>query len=212
MLCWTELVRENMWKETASEESINKTVAVLTANGVTVVVVENAEKAKEKAKDLISKDGEVMIMVSTTLETIGINDDWLKENGFGSVKDKLKSMDREKDNRQMQQIGAAPEYAIGSVHAVTEKGEILVASNTGSQLPAYASGADKVIWVVGTQKIVANFDEAMKRIYEYCLPLEDARARKAYGSGSGVNKILIVNKEKREGRLHMILVKEMLGF
>lgn len=201
-----------MWKELASDEVINKTIAALGANGTTSVVVENGDLVKEKIKELIPKDSEVMVMVSTTLETIGINDDWLKENGMKSVKDRLKSMDREKDNRQMQQIGSAPECAIGSVHAVTEKGEVLVASNTGSQLPAYANGADKVIWVVGTQKIVGNFDEAMKRIYEYCLPLEDARAKEAYGSGSAVNKMLVINKEKRENRLYMILVKEVLGF
>lgn len=101
---------------------------------------------------------------------------------------------------------------MGSVHAVTQDGHILIASNSGSQLPAYAYSAAHVIWVVGTQKIVKNIEEGMKRIYEYCLPLEDARAQKAYGVGSAVNKLLIVNVEKVPGRITIILVKEKLGF
>lgn len=43
-------------------------------------------------------------------------------------------------------------------------------------------------------------------------PLEDLRAREAYGIGSGINKVLIVNREVVPGRITVILVKEKLGF
>lgn len=113
----------------------------------------------------------------------------------------------------MQRLGATPEWVLGSVHAVTETGEALIASNTGSQLPAYAFGVGKVIWVVGTQKIVKDREEGLGRIYEHSLPLESERAKKAYGvPGSAVNKILIVNREVQPGRITMILVNERLGF
>ena len=112
----------------------------------------------------------------------------------------------------MQKLGAAPEWVVGSVHAVTEEGAVLIASASGSQLPAYAFGSSHVIWVVGAQKLVKNFDEGIKRLYEYSFPLEDERARKVYGMGSGVNKILVINKEWMEGRITMIIVKEKLGF
>ncbi len=99
------------------------------------------------------------------------------------------------------------------MHAVTEDGKVLIASNSGSQLPAYAYGSGHVIWVVGAQKIVKNLDEGIKRIYEHSLPLESERARKAYGvPGSAVNKLLIINKEIIPGRITMILTKEKLGF
>ncbi len=88
----------------------------------------------------------------------------------------------------------------------------MIASASGSQLPAYAYGAGQVIWVVGAQKIVQDLDDGFRRIYDYVLPLEDARARKAYGVGSGVNKLLIINQEKDPSRLKLILVRQKLGF
>jgi len=89
---------------------------------------------------------------------------------------------------------------------------VMIASATGSQLPAYVYGSSHVIWIVGSQKIVKDMEEGLKRIYEYVFPLENERAMKAYGMGSGVNKLLIVNKEVSLGRITIIIVKEKLGF
>jgi hypothetical protein len=97
------------------------------------------------------------------------------------------------------------------VHAVTQDGKVLVASNTGSQLSSYANAAAHVIWVVGTQKIVRDLDDGLRRIYEHSLPLENERAKKAYGMESAVNKILIVNRDT-PGRISMVLVKQAVGF
>ncbi len=122
-------------------------------------------------------------------------------------------MDKSKQGKEMQMLGAAPEYAVGSVHAVTEDGKVLIASATGSQLPAYVYGSKKVIWVVGTQKIVKNTDDGIKRIYEHTLPLESERAKKAYGvSGSFVAKLLLINKEFEKDRIHLIFVNESIGY
>jgi hypothetical protein len=110
-------------------------------------------------------------------------------------------------------MGAAPEYVVGNVHAVTQDGKIIVASNSGSQLPAYTYGSSKVIWVVGTQKITKNLDSGMKRIYEYVFPLESERAHKAYGvPKSFVSKLFILNKEQTPTRITIILVQESLDF
>ena len=121
-------------------------------------------------------------------------------------------MDQKIQGAEMKKLGAAPEWAIGSVHAVTEDGKVVVASATGSQLPAYAYGSLHVLWIVGAQKIVKDMNEATKRVYEYVLPLESERAMKAYGMGSNVNKELIFNKEVTPGRITMIIVKEKIGF
>jgi hypothetical protein len=95
---------------------------------------------------------------------------------------------------------------------VTETGQVIIASKTGSQLAGYVAGAAHVIWVVGTQKIVPTLEDGMERIEEYTLPLENARALKVYGASSSINKLLIVNKEYMPGRTTMVLVKEKLGF
>ncbi len=195
----------------ASKQSVDKTIAALKANGIEAVFVSTGAEAKKKALEMIPKGAEIMNMTSVTLDTVGLADEVNKSDKFNSVRAKL--TDEKVSAREKKRLGAAPEWVVGSVHAVTENGEVLVASNSGSQLPAYAYGADKVIWVVGTQKIVKNLEEGKKRIYEYVLPLESERAKKAYGvPGSFVSKLLVFNKEVQPGRITVIFVGEVLGF
>lgn len=201
------------WDKLASKQTIQNTVKALERSGIEVVVVNSGTEAKRKVLELIPEGSEVITMTSVTLNTIGLSEEINKADGkLKPVRDKLYAMNRNTQAQEINRLGAAPEFAVGSIHAVTESGHVLIASATGSQLPAYVYGASKVIWVVGTQKIVKNTDEGMKRIYEYVFPLEDERAKKAYGMGSGVNKLLIVNKEIAPGRITLILVKERLGF
>lgn len=201
------------WSELASNELIAKTIEALKTNGINAIAVNNKEEAKKKVLELLPQGSEVMNMSSLTIDTLGLPKEIQESGIYDSVKNKLAKMDRKTQGLEMQRIGAAPEYAVGSVHAITADGKLLIASNSGSQLPAYAYGASHVIWVVGTQKIVKNVDQGVKRIYEYVLPLESERVKKAYGmERSNVSKMLIINKENTEGRLTLILVKEKLGF
>jgi len=202
------------WDRLADEKTIENTVAALKANGIDAQVAENRQEAKRKVLELIPESSEAMTMTSVTLDIIGLSEEINKaDSRFRPLRDKLYAMDRNTQVQEMNRLGAAPEFVVGSVHAVTEDGYVLIASNTGSQLPAYSFGALHVIWVVGAQKIVKNTDEGIKRIYEHSLPLESERAKKAYGvPGSAVNKILIINQEVQPGRIKLILVKEKLGF
>lgn len=204
----------NNWNTLTTDESIQKTIEALKANGINAMVVENGQEAKEKVLGLIPQGAEVMNMTSITLDTIGIAKEINESGKYNSARNKLSKMDREAQGLEMQRIGAVMEYAVGSIHAVTEDGKVIIASNSGSQLPAYVYGASHVIWVVGTQKITKNVEEGTKRIYEYVLPLESKRANKAYNitTGSNVSKLLIINRENIEGRMTLILVKEKLGF
>jgi hypothetical protein len=176
--------------------------------------VENGEAAKKKVLELVPKGAEVMAMTSVTLQTIGVTQAIDESGDYNSVRNQLNKLDRATQNLEMQKLGAAPEYALGSVHAVTEDGKVMIASNTGSQLPAYAYGSAHVIWVVGAQKIVKDLDAGFQRIYEHILPLESVRLNKQYNinTGSFVSKVLIVNREFIKGRVTMIIVKEPLGF
>ncbi len=203
----------NNWNNVVSDEQINKTVEALKANNINAVVVESANEAREYVLNLVPKKSEVMTMTSVTLDKVGLVEALNESGEYDSVKQKLSSLNRETDSRKMQQIGAAPEWAIGSVHAVTEDGKVVIASNSGSQLPGYAYGADNVVWVVGAQKLVSDLNSAMERLNEYVLPLESERARKAYGvEGSFVSKLLIFNREPRPNRITMVIVKESLGY
>lgn len=204
------------WDTLANDDAIEKTINALSANGIDAIVVNDKEAAKKKVLEILPKKSEVMTMTSVTLEETGIAEAVNDSGEYDSVKNKLMKLDREKDGDTMQKLGAAPQWTLGSVHAVTEDGKVVVASMTGSQLPAYAYGSGHVIWVVSTQKIVNTIDDAMKRIYDYVLPLETKRARVAYGLpdtfNSNVSKMLIINKEVTPKRLTIIFVKEKLGF
>ncbi len=201
------------WDTLTDDATIAKTIGALKENGIDAFVVANGPAAIEKVLAVIPSGAEVMTMSSVTLDTIGLSKELNESGRYQAVRGKLNAMDRITQRVPMLKLGAAPEWTVGSANAVTQDGNILIASATGSQLPAYAYSSAHVIWVVGTQKIVATTEEGIKRIYEYVLPLESERARKAYGTaGSAVNKLLIINKEVVPGRLTVIFVKEKLGF
>lgn len=201
------------FSKVVARDKINKTIEALKKNGINAEFVENSQQAKERVLSIVPKGAKVMNMTSATIDAIGVAQVIGESGEYEALRTKLYSLNKEKDVQEMQEIGAAPEWTVGSVHAVTEEGKVVVASATGSQLPAYAYGSQHVIWVVGGQKIVPNLEAAFKRIEEYTLPLESERAKKAYGvAGSAINKILIINHEVNPQRLTMIIVNEALGF
>lgn len=194
-----------------SDEQLEKVMAALRVNGIDAVVVDSGVAAKEYVQSLIPKGAEVMTMTSVTLDQTGISDLINKSGEYKANREIMWSQEATLDEKK--RAGNLADWTVGSVHAITEDGQVLIASNTGSQLPAYAYSSDHVVWVVGIQKIVKNLDEGMKRIYEYVLPLESERARKAYGvAGSYVSKLLVFNREPRLGRITVLFVKEVLGY
>lgn len=201
------------WNTLASQEQIDKTISALTANGIHVAMVDTKEAAHEAVVALIPSGAEVMTMTSVTLEETGISQTLNDTAKYNPSRDRLYSLDKATQGKEMNVLGSTSEWTVGSVHAVTEQGEVVIASNTGSQLPAYAYASPHIVLVVGAQKLVATLDQAMKRIYDYVLPLESERAQKAYGvAGSNVSKLLIINKETQPGRITMVIVKESLGY
>jgi hypothetical protein len=149
---------------------------------------------------------------SRTLEAIGLLEEIEQSQDYRPVRPRLMQLNYQTQADEMRKMGASPDYVVGSVHAVTEQGQVLIASASGSQLGPYASGSGTVIWVVGAQKIVPDLEEGFRRINQYSYPLEDARAQAAYGMGSAINEILIVNGAFQPGRTTIVLVKEDLGY
>jgi len=206
----SQLIPNMAYAQLASDAQIERAAKALEANGIKVIVAANGEEAKAKVLELIPEGAEVFTGLSTTLETIGLPAEVDKH--YNSVRAKLATMDRATQGREMIKMGAVPEWMVGSVHAVTEDGTVVIVSNTGSQLAGYAASAAHVVWVVGAQKIVPNLDEAFKRVREYTYPREDERMLQAYGMNSNISKWLIVQKEVMPNRTTMIIVKENLGF
>ena len=196
----------------AEDLRVTRTAAALEANGISVVRAANAAEAKQVVLGLIPDGSQVHQGASLSLEAAGITDEIERSGRYEPLRPRIWSMDRETQGDDIRRLSSSPDVMLGSVHAVTETGSLVAASASGSQLGPYASGAGKVILVAGTQKIVSDVEEAFRRIDEYVFPLEDARAQAAYGVNSGVNKVLIINKEWMPGRTTVVLVGEVLGF
>jgi hypothetical protein len=196
----------------ADDARVKRTAAALEANGIRVLPAADAAEAKRIVLGLIPDGSQVHHGASESLEVSGITDEIEKSGRYDPVRPRIRSLDRATHADEIRRLSAAPDVMLGSVHAVTETGALLAASMGGSQLGPYVSGAGRVILVVGTQKIVSDLQEGLRRINEYAFPLEDARAQAAYGIHSAVNKILIINHEIVPGRITVVLVDEALGF
>jgi hypothetical protein len=196
----------------ASDEQIDDAASALARNGITSFVVDSGEQARDAVRSILPIGAEVFNNTSRTLEAIGVAEDIERSGLYQPLRPRLYQMDREMQAREMRQLSAAPDFVVGSAHAVTQEGSVLVASASGSQLGPLVSGAGHVILVIGGQKIVADVGTGLRRIHEYCFPLENRRAREAYGLPSGVNNVLIINRAIMPSRISAVLVRQSLGF
>jgi len=196
----------------ADDASVQRAAAALEANGITVLRAADAAEAKRIVLDLIPEGSQVHHGASESLDTAGITDEIETSSRYEDIRSRTFSMDRETQADEIRRLSAAPDVMLGSVHAVTETGALLAASMSGSQLGPYVAGAGRVVLVVGTQKIVSDLEEGLRRINEYSFPLEDARAQAAYGIHSAVNKIVIIDREIVPDRITVVFVDEVLGF
>ena len=201
----------NRFEAVADEATVERTARALEAHGFTVHRAANAAEARSIVLDLIPGGAQVHHGASKTLEVTGITEA-LESGKYEAVRPVVLRMDRATHADEIRHLTAAPAIMLGSVHAVTETGSLIAASMGGAQLGPYLSGAGQVIFVVGTQKIVADQAEGFRRIEEHSLPLEDARALAAYGIHSAINKVAIINGEVVPGRITVVLVDEALGF
>lgn len=197
-----------------SSDTIEKTILGLKSRGIYVHLVETKEEALEKAKSLIPDGAEVMTGSSTTLQQIGFVD--LLKSGNHPWKNLKEAIVAEKDPEkqgELRKLSVSSDYFLGSVHAITEAGETVTASASGSQIPSYAYASDNVIWIAGAHKIVPNLEAAFARIRDYVYPLEDARMKSTGAAGSVLAKMFIFEREVMPNRhLHLILVNQVLGF
>ena len=208
----TTLVPNQEFTKLATEERISRVVNALEVNGMKVIVAETGEEAKKIVLNLVPQGTEVYANQSQTLDKLGLREEFDGSGRYEAVRPKVLKLDRKTQADEIRKLRSAPDYIIGSVHAITENGQVLASSFGGSQLGAYAYGSTKVVWIVGTQKLVQNLDEGFRRIEEYSYPLEDARLLAALGIHSAVGKTLIVNREVVPGRITIVLVKEELGY
>ena len=193
------------------EGALAETVVALDGRGFSVEVVDDLDAARERVLARVPDGSSVMTYPSVTLEATGIAQAVDDGERYDSARTKVLALDHATQLREVKAIMGQPEFALGSVHAITRDGTLVVASALGSQLTAYAWGAANVIFVVGAQKLVPNLEAARERIYKHSLILEDARAYAAYGFNSYVGKVLEIHQEQ-PGRIHIVLIRQSIGF
>jgi acyl-CoA hydrolase len=193
------------------EDTLAATVTALEEHGFTVEVAADLDAAREAVLARIPHGSSVMTNTSVTLQEAGITDAVNDSGQYDSARAKMAGLDFATQLPEMKAIGGQPDYALGSVHAITRDGVLVIASASGSQLASYAWGAANVIFVVGAQKLVPTLEAARDRVYSHSLVLEDGRAVAAYGQHSYVGKILEIHAEL-PGRIHIVLVRKPVGF
>jgi len=201
-----------LWDRVPEQETIDKTIRALNARGFKAELVSDRRAALEKVRSLIPNGAEVMTGSSKTLEEIGLANALASgDHPWNNLKARIVAeMDRERQ-MALRRMATFADYFLGSVHAITTDGQMVAGSASGSQLGAYAFGGKNLIIVAGTNKITEDLDEALLRLREHSVPLEDQRMKKLGFPGTFLSKIFIYEGEHQRN-VHVLLVNEKLGF
>jgi hypothetical protein len=193
-------------------QRLERAATALTAHGFTAEILDDAAAARVRIKDLIPDGATVFTGASETLRLSGIDEDINASGRYDATRARGQAMDRATQLAEIWRLISTPDVIVGSVHAVTETGSLVIASASGSQLPGYAGGSRRAIWVVGAQKVVPDLSTALRRVEDHCLRLESDRAMQVYGKPSAINRLLILNAELEPGRGIVLLLREAIGF
>ena len=195
----------------ASRAELDALAERLRERNFETLIVETAAEARQAVLDRIPDGITIHSGKSKTLDDLGITQVLMDSDRYDFIRKRLYKMDRQTQAREIRQLGAAPDLMLGSVNAITRAGQLVVSSATGSQLGPMASGAGRLILVIGSQKIVADLDTALARIRDYVQPYEDQRLREQAGIGTILARILILERDFRPGRTTIVLVREPVG-
>jgi acyl-CoA hydrolase len=202
---------ERPFTAAAPPERIDRVAAALEHHNIEAIVVDTGAEARDRVLEMLPEGAEVHWGTSRTLEEIGLTPELLVEGRYDALRPRYLPMDRATQGREIRKLVAAPDFMLGSVQAITDDGALVVVSYSASQIGPYASGAGRVILVVGSQKIVADLDEGMRRAREHVMPYEDASLRKRIGVPTRLAKLLVIFEEPRPDRMTVVLVREPIG-
>ena len=196
----------------AAADSIRRTIAALASRNVEAVLVAGREAALAKLKELVPEGSEVFVSTSETLDTIGYTEYMDGNDRYVNLHDRMLAHTDPVAQREFRRKTTIADYFVGSVQAIAETGEIVVASGSGSQIGAYAYGAKRLILVAGTQKICSTLAEAEARTRGFALERHDRWLEGRGAAPAPIGKYLVMEHEPMAGRISMILIPESLGW
>ena len=118
-----------------AEQALADTVVALEGHGFSVEVVDDLEAAREAVLGHIPEGASVMINTSVTLQETGIAEAVDGGGPYESARNKMLALDFATQLQEMKAIAGQPDFALGSVHAVTRDGTLVIASASGSHPP-----------------------------------------------------------------------------
>ena len=196
--------------EPASGGTLEAVAERLRARNFEVVIVDDGAAVKAEVLSRVPEGSQVHSGKSKTLEDAGIFDEFMNNENYDFIRRRTMKMDRNTQLDEMRKAGAAPDIMVNSAHAVTEAGQIVMTSATGSQIGPIAYGAGKLILVIGSQKVVPDLNTALRRIEDYVIPYEEDRLNVAHGVAK-MNRTLILEGDHTPGRTTIILVRTPIG-
>lgn len=178
----------------------------------------NAEEAKQMALNLIEKGAKISMGGCMSAHEIGLVDA-VKTEDYQFI-----DRDAEEDKRAAMLAAYDADYFLASANAITEDGVMVNIDGNSNRVSAIAQGPKHVIFIVGMNKVCPDVDTAMKRARNVAAPINAQRfglSTPCAKTGSCMNckspdticcQFLITRYSRHEGRIHVILVNEDLGF
>lgn len=195
----------------ATEARLERLAENLRSRNFEVVIVQDGEEARAEVLKRIPDGASVHSGKSKTLEDAGVFQELMENERYDFIRRRTLKMDRQTQGAEIRRLGSAPDIMVGSAHAVTDDGQVIIVSASGSQIGPIASGAGKLILVLGSQKIVPDLTAAFRRIEQHVFPYEDARLREQLGIGTKITRTLILESDFMPGRTTVILVRDPIG-
>ncbi len=214
-------------------QRMERTAEALRNNCMDAYIVADEKEAKAKVEELLFENATIGVGGSATLDECGILE-LIKDKKYRFI-DRYESgiSGDEVKRRHIAALGA--DVYISGTNAVTENGELYNVDGNGNRIAAIAFGPDSVIIVAGYNKIVKDLDDAVKRVKMIAAPANTKRLScnsyckefgecKALAKGEGgmtdgcmtdgriCCDYLILARQRKHGRIKVILVEKELGF
>lgn len=209
-------MNDNIFKR--NELLAQKVIKGLASRNMTGYYAASAEEAKKIALDLIPEGSSISMGGGMSVHEIGLVEA-LKEGNYNFI-----DRDKAEDKRAAMLAAYDADFFLSGCNAMTEDGVLINIDGNANRVSAIAQGPKKVIFIVGMNKVCDDVDGAMKRARNVAAPINSQRFgldTPCCKTGSCMNckspdticcQFLITRFSRHEGRIHVILVNDSLGF
>lgn len=208
-------MNENMFKR--NEKLAETVIKGLESRNMSGYYAATKEEALKQALALIPEKSSIAMGGCMSAHEIGLIKA-LEEGNYNYI-------DRSKMDKRAGLLAAYDaDVFLSSANAMTSDGILVNIDGNSNRVSCIAQGPQKVIFIVGMNKICSDLDEAMKRARNVAAPANAQRfdiktpckeTGKCFDCKSPDTiccQFLITRYSRHTGRIHVILVNDTLGF